>query len=385
MIDPDKMAPGFGLYVHWPFCASKCPYCDFNSHVRGEVDHAIWARALVSEMEHMAALRPGGPLTSIFFGGGTPSLMDPRTVEMVIQAADRLWGCTDDIEITLEANPTSVEADKFRAFRGAGVNRLSVGIQALNDADLKSLGRLHTVREALNAFDLAQEVFPRVSFDLIYARQGQSVSTWKAELTQALDLAADHLSLYQLTLEPGTPFFELAARGALDLPDEDTSAHMFEVTRTLCESAGLPAYEISNHAKAGAESRHNLTYWRLGDYVGVGPGAHGRLTVDGKRLATDTVRSPEAWLEAVSAQGHGIRQQTEVLPRECGEEYIMMALRLAEGASLLRYEKLSGQKFDLARAANLIEGAFLEQKGDRLRATATGRPLLNAVIAELIT
>jgi len=376
--------PGFGLYVHWPFCAAKCPYCDFNSHVRGGIDDALWARSLLREMEHMAQLRGGGALTSIFFGGGTPSLMDPRTVEMIIASAERLWGCTDDIEITLEANPTSVEAAKFQGFRAAGVNRLSVGVQALNDRDLKALGRLHTVREALAAYDLARATFPRVSFDLIYARRGQTPAMWEAELKEALTLAADHLSLYQLTLEPGTPFYALARKGALTLPSEDNAAEMYEITQALCEAAGLPGYEVSNHAAPGAEGRHNLTYWRLGDYVGVGPGAHGRLTIGETRVATDTVLAPEDWLGAVQESGHGIHQQTELSPATCGEEYLMMALRLGEGMSLARYAELSGASFDIARTTALIDQGLLEVSETHLHATPQGRLVLNALIAELL-
>lgn len=377
-------APGFGLYVHWPFCAAKCPYCDFNSHVVAGVDHALWARSLVREMEHMASLQTGGPLTSIFFGGGTPSLMDPRTVDMIIGGAAQLWGLADDAEITLEANPTSVEAEKFAGFRAAGVNRLSIGIQALNDKDLKALGRLHSVAEALDAYDLARATFPRVSFDLIYARANQTARAWEAELAQALRLAADHLSLYQLTLEPGTPFHALHEKGALHVPDEDAAAEMYEITQSLCAGAGLPAYEVSNHAAPGAESRHNLTYWRLGDYVGVGPGAHGRLTIGGKRLATDTVLSPEAWLKAVQESGHGIHQSTDVSKHSCGEEYLMMSLRLSEGMSFARFEDLSGAAFDMALAQDLIDGGLLSIDGDRLRATPAGRPVLNALIGKLL-
>ncbi len=379
---------GFGIYVHWPFCMAKCPYCDFNSYVRGEVDHATWARALVSELEHMADLRPSsgdnGPATSIFFGGGTPSLMDPRTVDMVISAVARLWGCADDIEITLEANPTSVEANKFKAFRAAGVNRLSIGIQALDDKALKALGRLHSVEEALVAYELARATFPRISFDLIYARAHQTPKAWEAELARALDLAADHLSLYQLTLEPGTPFFELHSKGALKLPDEEASAEMFEITQRLCAAAGLAAYEVSNHAGPGAESRHNLTYWRMGDYVGVGPGAHGRLTIDHKRFATETICSPELWLGAVKEKGSGIDQHTEVSPQSCGEEYLLMAMRLDEGVSLKRFEMLSGAAFDRSKATALIDNGFLQIDGDRMKATPEGRLVLNPLIAELV-
>ena len=284
---------GFGVYVHWPFCQAKCPYCDFNSHVWAEIDQARWGAALIQELAAMSLRTGPRAVDSVFFGGGTPSLMTPQTVSDLIEAIDDLWGLRAGAEITLEANPTSVEAEKFQGYRAAGVNRLSMGVQALNDADLKALGRLHTVREALAAFEIARAAFDRVSFDLIYARMGQTSQAWAAELDQALALAVDHLSLYQLTLEPGTPFHALAERGKLHTPPDDAAAEMFEITQTRCAAQGLPAYEISNHARPGAESRHNLVYWRMGDYVGAGPGAHGRLTTaPPRRRATETIRDP---------------------------------------------------------------------------------------------
>jgi len=376
--------PGFGIYVHWPFCASKCPYCDFNSYVSDNVEHGLWAKALVAELEHNFALRPGGPVSSIFFGGGTPSLMQPRTVGDVIETVHRLWGLTNDCEITLEANPTSVEAEKFKGFAAAGVGRISMGIQALNDPDLKALGRLHTVEEALAALGVAREIFPRVSFDLIYARSGQTVEAWRKELAQALDLAADHLSMYQLTLEPGTPFYELHRRGVLILPDEDAQADMYEITQEMTRAAGLFPYEVSNHARPGAESRHNLTYWQLGDYVGVGPGAHGRLTINGKRVATETEHDPAQWLADVQVNGHSIVQQTELSPMSDGEEYLLMGLRLETGISLARFKALSGTAFDRSRARSLMDDGMVAVDGDTLRVTDKGRPLLNAIIAALV-
>ena len=376
--------PGFGIYVHWPFCAAKCPYCDFNSYVAGGVDHAAWSTALVTELEYNATLKSKGPASSIFFGGGTPSLMDPKTVGDIIETAHRLWGLTNDCEITLEANPTSVEADKFKAFAAAGVGRVSIGVQALNDPDLKALGRMHSVKEALAAYDLARNTFGRVSFDLIYARPGQSLAQWEAELGSALELAADHLSMYQLTLEPGTPFYDLNKRGNLILPDEDISADMYELTQEMTRAAGLYPYEVSNHARPGAESLHNLTYWRLGDYVGVGPGAHGRLTLEGRRVATETILGPDDWLKAAQAAGHGMTTKTALSPMDSGEEYLLMCLRLEEGASLTRFEALAGQAFDVSRVAPMAEDGLAIIEGDVLRVTDKGRPVLNAVIAALV-
>ncbi len=376
---------GFGIYIHWPFCAAKCPYCDFNSHVRQGIDQARWRAALMAELEWTHQRRPDGPATSIFFGGGTPSLMDPATVGALIDRIGALWGCTDDIEITLEANPTSVEAAKLKDFKAAGVGRVSVGLQALNDKDLKALGRLHSASEGIAAYRTAREVFERASFDLIYARMGQTPKQWEAELREALAIGPDHVSLYQLTLEEGTPFFEMHKRGTLSVPGEDDAAEMYEITQRLCEAANLPAYEVSNHARADAACRHNLTYWRLEDYAGIGPGAHGRLTVDGIRYATETVLGPEDWLGLVEARRHGTKVWQDLAPQETGEEYLMMALRLSEGASLARYELLSGQRFDLGKAASLMEAGFLEQVGDVLRATARGRPVLNHLTQELLT
>ncbi|MFP3942730.1 MAG: radical SAM family heme chaperone HemW [Alphaproteobacteria bacterium] len=377
--------PGFGIYVHWPFCQAKCPYCDFNSHVRNRVDHARWRNALTRELEHMAVLGGKEPVTSVFFGGGTPSLMQPETVEAVLDRIAALWPLAEEVEITLEANPTSADAGRFRGYRAAGVNRLSLGVQALDDTALKRLGRLHDVEEALAAVALARDIFPRLSFDLIYARPGQTIAAWTEELRRALGFAADHLSLYQLTIEPGTTFFDLQARGALTVPHDDEAAAYYEVTRKVTEAAGLPAYEISNHAAAGAESRHNLTYWRYGRYAGIGPGAHGRLSAGGKRHALSTLRAPEAWLAAVEAQGHGIDTYHALTAGEQGREFLLMGLRLAEGVDLARYEALAGAPLDADRVAALTEEGLLRaMPGRRLAATAAGRLLLNAVIAELV-
>jgi oxygen-independent coproporphyrinogen-3 oxidase len=381
----DWRAAGFGLYVHWPFCLAKCPYCDFNSHVSQAVDHAAWRRALVAEMRHMRGLTGARRLDSVFFGGGTPSLMEPATVEALIGEADRLWGLAERAEITLEANPTSAESGKFRAYAAAGVNRLSLGVQALNDADLRTLGRRHTAAEAVAAFEVARAAFPRVSFDLIYARMGQTVAAWEAELARALAMAADHVSLYQLTIEPGTRFGELYELGRLRVPEDETAAEMYALTQEMTAAAGLPAYEVSNHARPGAESRHNLIYWRCGDYAGVGPGAHGRLTLaDGRRVATVTARDPAAWLAAVDARGHAVVEETALTPAEQAAEYLMMAMRLAEGPDPARYARLAGAPLDAGRVAPLSAGGLLREAGGRLAASARGRLVLNRVLAELI-
>ncbi|WP_404326048.1 radical SAM family heme chaperone HemW [Aerophototrophica crusticola] len=381
-------APGFALYVHWPFCASKCPYCDFNSHVRDRVDHARWRDALVRELDHFADLTPGRTLTSVFFGGGTPSLMLPETVEAVLRRADERWGLPAGTEVTLEANPTSVEADRFRGFRAAGVNRVSLGIQALNEADLRALGRRHSADEALGAIRLARDIFPRYSFDLIYARPGQTVPAWQAELRRALDETVGHLSLYQLTIEEGTQFHTLHSRGELVLPDEETQGDLYAATQELLEGAGLPAYEVSNHARPGEESRHNLTYWRYGDYVGIGPGAHGRLTLDGNKLATRTHRAPEVWLERVEAHGTGSHAVEPVAPADRLTEMLMMGLRLREGVPLARVEQETGQPLqawiDPARLDGLARHGMLESDGTTLRVTTDGRERLNAVLARLL-
>ena len=376
---------GFGVYVHWPFCAAKCPYCDFNSHVRSDVDPARWARALVAEIERGARELPGRTVDSVFLGGGTPSLMPPETVAAVIDAIRRSWRLDAGAEITLEANPTSVEAGRFRGYRGAGVTRLSMGIQSLHDQDLRALGRRHTAAEALRAFDVARAIFPRVSFDLIYARQGQTVAAWEAELRAALALAVDHLSLYQLTIEPGTRFGELAARGRLrDLPDDGAAAEMYGVTQAICAATGMPAYEVSNHARPGAESRHNLVYWRYGDYAGIGPGAHGRLTSAGARWATEAVRAPEAWLAAVEAGAGGVSQRTAVAPGEQAVEMLLMGLRLAEGVDVDRFAALNGEPLPSGAVEELAGLGLVVDDGRRLRVTAAGLPVLDAVLRRLV-
>ena len=386
--------PGFGIYIHWPFCRAKCPYCDFNSHVREAIDQARWRRALLAELDHYAAATPGRRVTSLFFGGGTPSLMDPETVAAVIARAGERWALAPGAEITLEANPTSVEAGRFAAYREAGVNRVSLGVQSLDDRALAFLGRQHSAAEALAAVEVARRHFPRWSFDLIAARPGQDAASWRAELTQVLAQEPAHLSVYQLTIEPGTAFHGAQRRGELVLPDEEAGAAIFEATRELLEAAGLPAYEISNHARPGAECRHNLTYWRYGDYLGVGPGAHGRITIEtrddapGEKLATRQHRAPEAWLAAVERHGHATRAR-EVVPAETRlEELLMMGLRLTEGVGRAAFRRESGREpedlLDPAKLAVLIEGGFLELDAAGLRATATGRLRLDALLGRLL-
>jgi oxygen-independent coproporphyrinogen-3 oxidase len=386
---PSADKRGFGLYVHWPFCLSKCPYCDFNSHVRERIDQRRWRDALLRELAHYAAQTAGQTPTSLFFGGGTPSLMEPETVAAVIEAARQHWRLSDNLEVTLEANPTSIEASKFRAFHDAGVNRVSIGVQALNDRALLFLGRQHSAGQALRALEIGRETFERMSFDLIYARPEQSLEEWQRELEAALGLAGGHISLYQLTIETGTAFEQRFARGDFQLPDDETQAALFDWTAERLAAAGLPAYEISNHARPGEESRHNLTYWRYGDYVGVGPGAHGRLTVDGRKFATRQHRAPEAWLEAVERDGHATRQRDEIAAGERLSEMTMMGLRLAEGVPLARFSAERGLPFDQAldpqKLKRLIEGGFLSLDGDRLRATPEGRARLNAVLGALLT
>jgi len=380
---PDWLAGGFGLYVHWPFCAAKCPYCDFNSHVTAQIDQAAWLEAYRIEIERISAETPGRVLRSIFFGGGTPSLMEPEVVDGVISAARAAWGFTNDIEITLEANPSSVERGRFAGYADAGVNRLSMGVQALNDHDLRRLGRLHSVAEARAAFEVARGCFPRVSFDLIYARQDQSRGAWAAELREALAMAVDHLSLYQLSIEEGTAFGARAAAGGLrGLPSDDLSADMYLETQDILGAAGMPAYEVSNHARDDAESRHNLIYWRQGDWAGVGPGAHGRLTIDGVRWATEAHRAPGAWLAAVRS-GSGELPRSALPMEEQATEYLLMSMRLAEGMDILRYERLAGRRLDPARVVALADMGMVESDGRRLRTTGAGRPLLNAILREL--
>jgi oxygen-independent coproporphyrinogen-3 oxidase len=374
---------GFGLYIHWPFCLSKCPYCDFNSHVRAKIDAEAWATALRRELQTMAArLDKRRPLDSIFFGGGTPSLMPGFIVAGILDDAERLFGFAPEIEITLEANPTSVEAERFRDYRAAGVNRVSLGVQSLNDDDLRRLGRLHTSDEALRAVALAQSIFPRASFDLIYARPAQTLEQWQSELRRALAQGCTHYSLYQLTFEEGTPYFEAMKRGAIKPLDDDRSAELYEATQAQMDVAGMPAYEVSNHARPGEESRHNLIYWRYGDYLGVGPGAHGRVTIGNQRMATSTVRAPEAWLAAVTERGEALAQCHPVVSEDAGKECLLMGLRLSEGISSSRVETLLGRTLRVERARD--EG-LLDQNGDRLRATPRGRLVLNALIKELLT
>ncbi|WP_209871353.1 radical SAM family heme chaperone HemW [Azospirillum soli] len=384
-VTPD---PGFGIYIHWPFCKSKCPYCDFNSHVRERIEHDRWRAALLRELDHYADATAGRTVTSVFFGGGTPSLMEPATVGAILDRIAARWPVADRLEVSLEANPTSVEADKFRAFRTAGVNRLSMGIQALDDTSLKFLGRQHNAAEATGAIELAARTFDRFSFDLIYARPEQTVAAWEAELTRALDYAVGHLSVYQLTIEEGTAFFPLHARGDLVLPDEDLAGDLYEATQTLLNAAGLPAYEISNHARPGEESRHNLTYWRYGDYVGVGPGAHGRLTLDGEKFATRAHRAPEIWLERVERDGHGAATPEPIDRDSRGSELLMMGLRLHEGVARARLVEEAGRDLgDLVDASaldRLVTGGFLEVTDTTVRATHEGRQRLNAVLAALL-
>ncbi len=379
---------GFGVYIHWPFCKAKCPYCDFNSHVRERVEEDAWRESYLKELSHYAALTPGRTVTSIFFGGGTPSLMQPATTQAVIDAVARHWRIANDIEITLEANPTSVEAGKLADFRTAGVNRVSMGIQALDDADLKFLGRQHNQDEALRALALAADTFDRFTFDLIYARPGQTAEKWQRELTRALTFAADHISLYQLTIETGTVFEQAYARGDFVLPEEDVQAELYELTAATLGAAGMADYEISNYARPGSESRHNLTYWRYGDYVGIGPGAHGRLTIDGAKFATRQHRAPERWLDMVAAGGHATRQHDAVALRERIIELTMMGLRLAEGIPLTRFAAEAGQSItnclDPQRLGRLHQGGFLALTDDRLTATREGRQRLDAVLGELL-
>jgi putative oxygen-independent coproporphyrinogen III oxidase len=384
VLEEDWRAGGFGLYVHWPFCASKCPYCDFNSHVADHVDQARWARALASEIRRLGEEIPGRVLGSIFFGGGTPSLMQPETVDAVISAARAAWGFANDIEISLEANPTSVEKGRFAGFSAAGVNRLSMGIQALNDDDLRRLGRMHSVAEAQAAFDVARQQFDRVSFDLIYARQGQPHDAWRKELREALSMAVDHLSMYQLTIEPGTAFGKRAAAGKLrDLPDDDVAADMYLETQDICSAAGMESYEVSNHARPGSESRHNLIYWRQGDWAAVGPGAHGRLTLAQGRVATETPLAPRAWLEAVETQGTGESLRVFLPREEQATEYLLMSMRLREGLDEARYARLAGQPLSEAAIANLTDLGMVRREKGRLAATEAGRPILNALLREL--
>ena len=375
----------FGVYVHWPFCLSKCPYCDFNSHVRhGGIDEARFLKAFEIEIAATAARVPGREVATIFFGGGTPSLMQPATAAAILEAIARHWPVAADVEVTLEANPTSVEAERFRGFRAAGVNRVSLGVQALDDGALRQLGRLHSAQEALDAVAIARAVFDRYSFDLIYARPEQTPQAWSEELTRAIAEAAEHLSLYQLTIEPETPFFALHANGKLPIPDGDAARALYDATTETCAAAGLPAYEISNHARPGAECRHNLVYWRGAEYAGIGPGAHGRLDVEGSRRATATEKRPETWLMRVESLGHGLVVDEPLTREERADEYLLMGLRLAEGIDLDRYAALAGRPLDPKRIALLRAEGAIETTGDgRLRVTQSGFPVLDAVVADL--
>ncbi|MDE2109617.1 MAG: coproporphyrinogen III oxidase [Alphaproteobacteria bacterium] len=376
---------GFGLYVHWPFCTAKCPYCDFNSHVRSSIDEDGWLEAVLRELAYVAELQSDDRpiLQTIFFGGGTPSLMSGRAVGRVIDEAARLWRSANDLEITMEANPASADAARFADYAKAGVGRLSLGVQALNDADLKFLGRLHNVGEAKAALALAQRTFPRVSFDLIYARPNQSVTAWREELAEALSFGTEHLSLYQLTIEPGTPFAALHRQGALRIPEDDLGAAFYEATQDVAAAGGLPAYEVSNHARPGCESRHNLLYWRYGSYAGVGAGAHGRLDLGGKRFATVCERLPERWREKVMSDGHGFIEMSEIEPRDAAREHLMMNMRLNEGLDLGAYYARWGLAPPPQRIAALVEARLVRREHDRLSATPQGMLLLNRVIAEL--
>lgn len=382
------MAEQFGIYVHWPFCASKCPYCDFNSHVAESIDHNAWREAYKREIAYFADLTKGRTVTSIFFGGGTPSLMEPETAGLVIDEIQKHWRISNACEITLEANPTSVEIEKFRAFRAAGINRVSIGVQSLIERDLDFLGRKHDATGAKRAIESAAQVFDRYSFDLIYARPKQTVAEWEKELREAIALAGDHLSLYQLTIEKGTPFYMMHERGDFKIPDEEIAGDLYEITQTMLEEAGMPAYEVSNHAKKGQESQHNLTYWRYTDYVGIGPGAHGRLTIDGKKQATRGHRAPDIWLSKVGSQGHGAHDSEGLSARDRFTECLMMGLRLSEGISVSRLEAEGGDEFKNLIGTKKIEAlqneGLLKCDGKTLQATKAGLQRLNGVLAYLL-
>jgi putative oxygen-independent coproporphyrinogen III oxidase len=376
------------IYVHWPFCRSKCPYCDFNSHVRERIDPARWTRALLADLDHQAALTSDHIVGSVFFGGGTPSLMPAETVAALIERVKARWPTAADVEITLEANPNSAEAGRFRAYAEAGVNRLSLGVQSLDPAALKFLGRAHDRAEAVAAIETAGKIFPRFSFDLIYARPDQTPAAWRRELDEALALAGDHLSLYQLTIEPATVFAVMAGRGRLVPLGDEAAAELYEMTQARLAAAGLPAYEISNHARPGHECRHNLAYWRYEDYVGIGPGAHGRLSQGKVKYATRQRRVPEAWLAAVEAGGHGFEEFGAIDRDAQIVELVMMGLRLSEGIARARLEALAGIPIEALFARSLpalVEGGFVRISETHIAATAAGRQRLDAVLAELLT
>ncbi len=380
----DWQQGGFGLYVHWPYCEAKCPYCDFNSHVSRSIDQTAWRDAYLRELERAAGETPGRVLNAVYFGGGTPSLMDPDTVAAVIAATKRHWPMANDLEITLEANPGSVEAGRFAAFRDGGVNRISMGIQALNDEDLKRLGRIHTAQEAMDAFDIARNTFDRVSFDLIYGRQNQTLEMWQQELKQALSLAIDHISLYQLTIEQGTAFGDRYNLGKLrGLPDDDLGADMFVATQEICGAMGMPAYEVSNHARDGAQSRHNLIYWRYGDYLGIGPGAHGRLTLDGTKFATQAFSNPKRWLDG-AASGQTEHAREALAAEDMASEFLMMGLRLTEGVSRARFEALRDAPLDQGKLDHLREIDMIEVVDDKISVSKQGVIVLNTVLEYLL-
>ncbi len=380
----DWQVGGFGLYIHWPFCQSKCPYCDFNSHVAAHIDQTRWQAAFLAEIERVGAETQGRVLQTVFFGGGTPSLMAPELVAAILGKIRDTWALANDVEITMEANPGSVEAGRFRGYKDAGVNRVSIGVQALNDADLKALGRLHGVDEAKAAITTAQATFDRVSFDLIYARQKQSLEAWKSELSEALAIASGHLSLYQLTIEDGTAFGDRFKRGLLrGLPNEDLGADMYLATQAMTEAAGYSSYEVSNYAKKGQESQHNCIYWNAGDYIGIGPGAHGRLTFEGVRYATEATANPAGWLAGV--EGISSAEQRQLVPmKEQGTEYLMMGLRRDVGIDLERYARLSGGQISGQKISHLSEIGMVTETGGRLAVTQQGRLVLNAVIEGLM-
>lgn len=378
-----------GIYIHWPFCLSKCPYCDFNSHVRDTIDQDAWCQALLAELSHYIPLTQERQVQSIFFGGGTPSLMPPQTVEAIIQKIYDEWSVSSDVEITLEANPTSIEAGAFSDFRAAGVNRVSIGVQSLRDDALKALGRQHTAEEAQDAIKIAAQIFDRYSFDLIYVREGQTIQEWEDELSKALPYARGHMSLYQLTIEPGTAFHTRFQRGDLTLPDDDLAAQFYDVTQSIMARAGLPAYEVSNHARLGQESRHNLIYWQYGSYLGIGPGAHGRLLSNGQRCATRTHLAPEIWLQRVRQNGHGTHPQEALSPRQQAEEWLMMGLRLNAGLTISSCQKVTGYAFedlvDQKALKTLADEGYLQITGDHLDVLPKGRLCLNAILARIIT
>ncbi|MEM7068831.1 MAG: radical SAM family heme chaperone HemW [Pseudomonadota bacterium] len=375
----------FGVYVHWPFCAAKCPYCDFNSHVRhNPVEQNVFVEAYAEEIAHMAAIAPGREVTSIFFGGGTPSLMEPKTVETILSEIAKKWPVSSKVEITLEANPSSVDATRFAGYRSAGVNRVSLGVQSLDDEQLKFLGRLHNAKEAMVAISIAREIFPRMSFDMIYSRPKQSAEAWRTELEKAISLAADHLSLYQLTIEQGTPFFDLHERGKFKIPDEERAAELYELTQEVTTAAGFETYEISNHAKPGDECLHNLVYWRGQEYAGIGPGAHGRLLTNRGRLATATIRNPEDWWQQAMVKGHGIEDEAYLERDEHADELILMGLRLSEGFDPSRFEAIAGYALPEGKIRFLEEIEMIEQlPTGKIRATPKGFLVLDAVVADI--